>query len=57
MSKGDQRRPLMCPQEQYDRSWLRLYGVECPRCQDGRAADKTTCPLCNGYGKIIEKGK
>ncbi|KKN66008.1 hypothetical protein LCGC14_0476000 [marine sediment metagenome] len=64
MSKGSGRRPMQCPQEQYDRNWLHLYGVECPVCKgkgeipyseftDGEGSYK--CELCNGYGKVEER--
>ena len=34
----------------YDKAWLRVFGEVCPICADGRLADKTRCPNCNGVG-------
>jgi hypothetical protein len=56
MGKGDTYRPV--DWKKYDKNYLRLYGVVCPRCggkprgvpcPDG---GWTTCPRCNGLGYV-----
>lgn len=53
MGKGDTYRPVN--QDKYDKNWLRLYGVKCPKCKGEGVVGGITghwCLTCNGHGLV-----
>jgi DnaJ-class molecular chaperone len=41
--------------EQYDRNYIRCFGVECPQCMGSGVFAGEECRTCEGLGKVERK--